>query len=132
MGFELFRERMDSAPQFRTLSIATTNEMILLHRAEVVGKPAPSIFIYIDEFRRLAKKWEDTKLAEIGSTVLGKRRQKLISDHIRVNETEFLTLMGGIVSSAALHSVLLSTLDNRALRLEGTVSSVSLIASSHV
>jgi hypothetical protein len=29
--------------------------MILLHRAEVVGKPASSVFIYIDEFRRLAK-----------------------------------------------------------------------------
>ena len=102
--------------------------MIRLHRAEVVGKPAPSVFLYIDEFRCLAKHGRRVKLKEIGSTVLGESREKLILEDIAARENALLTELGNLVSDEALNSVLLSTLDNRALRLNGTSFSVNLIA----
>jgi hypothetical protein len=127
MMFGEFRDLLTSAPEFRYLTIRRAISMIHLHRAEFVGKPAPSVFIYIDEFRCLAKHGRRVKHKEIGSTVLGESREKLILEDIADRENALLTELGNLVSDEALNSVFLSTLDNRALRLNGTSFSVNLI-----
>jgi hypothetical protein len=105
--FGNFATAIGSVPELRQLTLVEAFQMILVHRNEVLGKPAQSVFFYVDEFRCLAG------CLERAAVRLGQD----VATFVRVYENAALTACGTVLQGDPLHTVLISTLDHRPLQL---------------
>jgi hypothetical protein len=105
--FEDFATSIGSVPELRQLTLNSAFQMILAHRTEVLGKPAQSVFFYVDEFRCLADHCRRV------ARRLGQDVATFVQDH----EFAALTACGTVLRGNPLHTALISTLDHRPLQL---------------
>jgi hypothetical protein len=120
MGFREFREVLKSLPEFHRLDIDKAMLLIRCHRAVVVGKPAPSMFIYIDEFHYLAETRRRVELEKMGSISSADERNRMVQEYIDAREMDLMMEFAGFVTSPELPTLFISTLNNREMIFNGT------------